>query len=129
MSKKTGIIIGAIVAVIIGIIIWMGVQEDAVAPTVDTTFNTEGITLFYGDGCPHCKDVEEYIAQNDIKNKVTFTELEVWKNKDNAKMMEEAATICKLDLKTIGVPFVFAQGQCYIGGPDVQEFFAQQAGI
>jgi len=30
------------------------------------------IVLFYGEGCPHCVIVEEYIEKNAIKGKISF---------------------------------------------------------
>jgi len=53
--------------------------------------------------------------------------LEVWKDKENAKLMNDAAKICELNLEKIGVPFLFAEGKCYVGGPDVQNFFKEKA--
>ncbi len=35
------------------------------------------IILFYGDGCPHCAIVEEYINENNIQDKVPFVQKEV----------------------------------------------------
>ncbi len=126
MEKKTLWIIAGIVVVLIGGIGWLAIQ----APTEEkVTVDENKIILFYGDGCPHCEDVEEYIAQNDIKNKVEFVELEVWNNADNSAIMKKMAQECELDTNKIGVPFLVADGECYIGGPDVQEFFGERAGL
>ncbi|MEA3323015.1 MAG: hypothetical protein U9Q12_02225 [Patescibacteria group bacterium] len=126
MEKKTLWIIGGIVAVLIGGVGWLAIQ----APTEEKVAVDENrIILFYGDGCPHCEDVDEYITQNDIKNKVDFVELEVWNNTDNSAIMKELAQKCGLDTNKIGVPFLVADGGCYMGGPDVQDIFKQKAGL
>ena len=36
--------------------------------------------LFYGDTCPHCKKVSEYIDNNNVRAKFKFQELEVFNN-------------------------------------------------
>jgi len=119
--------IGIFVVIVIGILVWLAGQEPKEVER--ELLNRDGITLFYGDGCPHCEDVDKYIQENDIESKVEFVSLEVWKNKVNAKMMKEAAVICELDLDKTGVPFLFDGAQCYIGAPDVQGFFAQATGL
>lgn len=43
---------------------------------------------FYGDTCPHCKEMEPLIAKLQ-KEGVKIETLEVWNNKENVKKMEE----------------------------------------
>jgi glutaredoxin len=127
MSKKTNIIIGIAVAMIIGAIIWLGLQDKS--NPVKTEFDLDEMILFYGEGCPHCKDVEEYIAKNNIDQKVQYKKLEVWGNQKNAQIMKDIAKKCNLDSQKIGVPFLYADGECYIGGPDVEQVFKEKAGL
>lgn len=68
--------------------------------------NTSQIIFFYGDGCPHCKIVEKYISDNDIRDKVAFQEKEIYKNKRNSAMLLEKAKACGIDEASIGVPFL-----------------------
>jgi glutaredoxin len=83
-------------------------------------------TLFYGDGCPHCAVVEKYIADNNIKSKLTFRELEVFNNKTNAALMAEKAQVCKLDTSGgLGVPFFFTGTTCLVGDQDIDNYFSQ----
>ena len=84
---------------------------------------------YYGESCPHCKDVLAYLDKNDIYSKVDFIKKEVWKDKENSKELTEAAQKCGLNPANIGVPFVYDQGKCYMGGPDVEKFFGKEAGI
>lgn len=83
----------------------------------------EGIILFYGDGCPHCKIVDDYIKENNIKDKVKFTELEVFNNKDNAKILLAKAKSCNIDQNQVGVPFLWDGSKCLLGDQDVINFF------
>jgi len=84
------------------------------------------IILFYGDGCPHCEIVEEYIEKNNIKEKLSFVEKEVYYNKINANELGEKAKICGLPTNSIGVPFLFDGEKCFIGDQDIINFFKQK---
>lgn len=83
----------------------------------------EGIILFYGDGCPHCENVDNFISQNKIEDKVKFRRLEVFNNKDNAEILLQKAIVCKIDQKNIGVPFLWDGKKCLVGDEDIVKFF------
>jgi glutaredoxin len=84
------------------------------------------IILFYGDGCPHCKIVEEYIKENKIRDKIPFAQKEVYYNQNNAKELEAKAKICGLPTDSIGVPFLWNGEKCLIGDQDIINFFKQK---
>lgn len=79
--------------------------------------------LFYSNYCPHCKIVEEYINNNNIKNKITFQELEVADNEANSRILFNKAKICKLDTKTLGVPLFFDGKTCLMGDENIIKYF------
>lgn len=82
------------------------------------------IILFYGETCPHCKVVEKYITDNNISEKVNFTQSEVYNNKDNATFMIEKQKECNLDKNMVGaVPFLWTQDKCFLGQDDIIQFF------
>ena len=90
----------------------------------------EGIVLFYGQGCPHCADVENFIAQNKIEDKVKISRLEVWYNKSNQLTLAEVVQKCGINANSVGVPFLYdGNGKCYIGEVDIPSFLKIQAGI
>jgi len=93
--------------------------------------NLAGTILFYGQGCPHCKIVEDYLSQNNIKDKVSFQELEVFFNNKNADLLGQLAKRCGLDNETIGVPLLWdgVNSLCYTGDVDVVNFFKTKAGL
>lgn len=103
-------------------------KQDA---TSDVDFeNLKGETVYYyGATCPHCVDVNEFLEENDIASKVDFTKKEVWNNKDNANELSEVAQKCGINPGSIGVPFLYADEKCFIGGPDVEGFFSEAAGL
>jgi len=84
------------------------------------------ITLFYGDGCPHCAIVEDYIKNNNIKERLSFEEKEVYYNQNNAKELEAKAKICGLATDSIGVPFLWDGLKCYVGDQDIINFLNQK---
>lgn len=111
-----------IIAIILGsLIFWGTFSSKTVVP--------EGIILFYGEGCPHCKNVDDYIEQNNIAEKVKFTNLEVWYNKNNQKIITEVAKRCKINSNEVGVPLLYDGTKCYSGDVDTIDFFKNAANI
>ena len=84
------------------------------------------IILFYGDNCPHCAIVDKYLKDNNIKNKVNFTEKEIYRNKANSSELTAKAEVCGLPTNSIGVPFLWDGENCLIGDKDIIEFFKQK---
>jgi len=84
------------------------------------------IIFYYGITCPHCKDVEEWMEKNKIEEKIKVEKKEVWYNKENAAELQEVAKFCSLDPTSIGVPFLWADGKCYIGTPDVERILTEK---
>jgi hypothetical protein len=91
------------------------------------TVSDAGIILFYGEQCPHCQDVEKYIASHQLDQKVSFSKLEVWSNKANANLMAQKARSCGVKTDELGVPFLWAMGKCYIGVNEVENFLDSAA--
>ncbi len=79
---------------------------------------------FWGDGCPHCANVEEFFSTWEGRDKVAIDKKEVWSNRNNALLMRNRAVYCKLPLDTLGVPFLFTpEGKCINGDEAIIEFF------
>ena len=84
------------------------------------------ITLFYGDGCPHCAIVEDYIKNNNIKERLSFEEKEVYYNQNNANDLAQKAQTCGISTNSIGVPFLWDGSRCYVGDQDIINFLNQK---
>ncbi len=98
--------------------------------TVTATPLPAGIVLFYGQGCPHCEDVEKFITENKIEDKVKISRLEVWYNKNNQATLAQVVKMCNIKGDSVGVPFLYdGNGKCYIGEVDVPNFLKTAAGI
>jgi glutaredoxin len=75
-----------------------------------------GYEYFYGNSCPHCANVEEFLKTWDGINKISLEQKEVWYNKDNANLMYSRAASCGIARSELGVPLlVTPEGKC-IGG-------------
>lgn len=115
--------VGVLILIVVGLSVW-GMNEDT-----STGFDVTRTTYFYGEECPHCQRVAEFLAANNIAEKVAFEKLEVWHNMQNARQMNEAVKICQLSPQDVGVPMIFENGTCHVGEPDVMKFFKTKAGI
>ncbi len=120
-KRKIYIIGGAIILVAAGLIFWEVKRPSKVAAP------TNEIVYYYGEQCSHCKNVTEFLEENNIAEKIEFVKKEVWSDKDSASELQARASECGVDSKNIGVPFLYAQGKCYIGDQDVIEFFKKEA--
>lgn len=100
------------------------------APSPDDSGDPNSpIVYYYGKECPHCKDLEKFLEDNRIAEKVSYAKKEVWHNTKNSREMQSRADECKIEKLGMGVPFVWAEGECFVGGPDAEKFFKEKAGI
>ncbi|HRZ29964.1 MAG TPA: hypothetical protein P5052_04535 [Candidatus Paceibacterota bacterium] len=63
------------------------------------------MTLFYSATCPHCKNVEEYIANNNIKAKIDLDEKNV-AEEESVQILLAVVQKCEMSQESIGVPFL-----------------------
>ncbi|MBP7811517.1 MAG: hypothetical protein KA054_01590, partial [Candidatus Moranbacteria bacterium] len=90
---------------------------------------SENMTLYWGDGCPHCENVEKFLEEKQVAGKVDFVQKEVWKDRANAREMDRRARNCGIPAKDVGVPFLFSDGQCFVGEPNVEKEFLRKASV
>lgn len=122
-KRVSFILLGALV--LIGGLVYWGFREET-QPVDDPN----AIVYYHGEGCPHCKVVNDFLAANNIAEKVSFTKKEVWGDKLNAIEMNRRAKACDIKPEGMGVPFVYGgDGKCYVGEPDVINFFKTRSGM
>jgi glutaredoxin len=85
--------------------------------------------FFYGNTCPHCKDVEDWMKENKIEDNLKIIKKEVYDNRENAQKLSLAAQSCGLDINNIAVPFLYVGNKCYIGTPDIVSYLSQRTGL
>ena len=70
--------------------------------------------LFYGDGCPHCAELEEYLdTYLENKDNIKLYTYEVWYNKDNVKKVNEVADITGTSAS--GIPYLVIGDSAIVG--------------
>jgi hypothetical protein len=125
MSAKKIIITIAVVLALAGLIVWYlsthKVQDNR-------------LIFFYRTDCPHCKNVEDYVAANKTEDKITFERLEVSSNQDNAAVLFSKLGICGVDTSA-GAPVpVFWDGKtpnlannqrCIVGDQPIIDYFSK----
>lgn len=121
-----------IIAILVGVLVlatgfvYFGLKDGK--PTVAD--DPASVVYYWGDGCPHCKVVDDFLEANNIADKVSFEKKEVWSNKANANEMGRRAKVCNVKPEGMGVPFVYGgDGKCYVGEPDVINFFKAKSGM
>ncbi len=126
-KKKPGIIV-FVSFLVIGLLFFVGykLKNNQSNETSQIAQDNSPIILFYGQLCPHCQKVEEFITKNNIKNKVQFLEKEVNFNKANANLMLQKAQKCGMSEDSLGVPFLWNDGQCLMGENKIIQFFKEK---
>jgi len=84
------------------------------------------LILFWGNGCPHCEIVKNYIKDNNLESKVKVLYKEVYYDKENQKLIESTAQKCpEIDSsRGIGVPLAFdnKNSKCLYGDTPIIEW-------
>ena len=88
------------------------------------------LILYWGNGCPHCEKVKEYITSNKIDQKVEISLKEVYYNQQNQKDLESTVGKCP-EINTsqgIGVPLAFdpKTQKCISGDEPIISWLAKQ---
>lgn len=135
---KQTVITGFIILVIIGllsVIVWGSKDKQIVSEpwedqvsvsTSPTNTSSDAPIFFYGNSCPHCKDVEEWMEDNKIEEKIQIVKKEVYDNRANSLELTQVAESCGLPTDSIGVPFLYTTDkQCLIGTPDITTYLSK----
>ncbi len=84
--------------------------------------------LFYGNGCPHCAKVHEYIKEHQLTKKFDLRQKEIFFNTTNLKEFNTYLAKHNLTYDKIGVPFLIIESwsDCnYINGDvNIIEYFS-----
>jgi glutaredoxin len=86
------------------------------------------LILFWGQGCPHCEKVLQYITDNKLNGKVKIAYKEVYNDAGNQQLMADTVKKCpEIDTSQgMGVPLAFdtkAQ-KCFYGDQPIIDWFA-----
>lgn len=86
------------------------------------------IIFYYSLTCPHCKNVEDYVANNNVKDKINFQEKEVSENEDNAADFVDKVQKCNIKPEEAGVPLLWdgESETCLLGDEPIIGYFFQK---
>lgn len=129
MFNKNIVAILAVALVLVAGFVYFGLKDEGGQPKT-TADNSAAIVYYWGDGCPHCKIVSDFLEANNVADTVSFEKKEVWSDKQNAKEMSRQAEACGIKPEGMGVPFLYGgDGKCYVGQVDVINFFKTKIGM
>ncbi|MDP1884302.1 MAG: nitrophenyl compound nitroreductase subunit ArsF family protein [Candidatus Moranbacteria bacterium] len=103
-----------------------GMIGETVSAGTQKEMEKMNITFYSGDNCPNCVNIQKYLADNGVKEKMAFEEKNVDKNETDAEQMAEDAMRCNVDPEAFGVPFLWADGKCYTNEKDIIDLFKQK---
>ena len=85
------------------------------------------IVIFYSDSCPHCLNVEKFLEENKVLEKVDYTRKSVDNNPGNVSELQQKALACNL-IGDIGIPFLWNKqtSKCSVGDEDIINFFKEK---
>jgi len=125
MDKK--LITLAIIIILAGTGLVLYLKGSTNPPPPEDGNQTGEIILFYGNGCPHCAKVEEFIQEYKVKDKIPLVEKEIYYNSLNNADFKEKAKSCNLPPAGIGVPLLWHDSnKCLVGDVDIINFFKQK---
>lgn len=92
--------------------------------TPQFSFPPSSYEYLWGDTCPHCEKVEEFLSSWDKKDQVIIDKYEVFSNKNNAPRLTQRAKDCQIPQNQVGVPLLITpQGECLVGDESIINHF------
>jgi glutaredoxin len=82
--------------------------------------NQEDTVLFWGEGCPHCVNVDKFLSDNSaLEEKLKIKKIEVFSDLKGQKAFMDKVNECQLT--QAGVPLLYTGGKCFQGDVPVIE--------
>lgn len=79
---------------------------------------------YWGDGCPHCAEVSDFLDGWEHTADLQVESFETWYNKDNARKMAQVGEYCGIPKTQIGVPLLWTpEGECIIGDEPIIDYY------
>ncbi len=94
------------------------------------SYDSADLIVFWGNGCPHCEKVKEYINNNNLEKSVKISYKEVYYDKNNQKLLQESVKKCpEIDMSQgIGVPLAVVKktDKCLYGDTPIIDWLKSQ---
>ncbi|MBM3256440.1 MAG: hypothetical protein FJZ04_03170 [Candidatus Moranbacteria bacterium] len=93
-------------------------DSTAKSQPVNPPANSGDTIFFWGEGCPHCENVENFFAENgNLDQKMNIKKIEVFGNQEAQKLFLEKIKEC--GLASSGVPVLYQDGKCVQGDKSI----------
>ena len=86
------------------------------------------LTFYYGNECPHCHNVLNWMSLHNATAATGMKLVEVWDDKDNAATFAGVVRKCGMDQGVVPV-LVAENGACYVGEVEITDYLSQRLGI
>jgi glutaredoxin len=126
-NKKTFFVVILIIVIIMAVLVAIFWPKNASQPSSQAL--QSDIILYVSDICQHCKNVEKFIEDNKVADKVPFQTEEVSTDTKNAQDLMLKAGKCGIANDQIGVPLLWDGSTCLLGEDEITNFFKNKAGI
>lgn len=98
---------------------------------IPADFNNYDLVFYWGDGCPHCKNVDKWLADNNKDNQLKIYSKEVYQDKGNQQeLLSLVSKFCPelIENGGIGVPTSFdpVDQKCIQGDTYIIEFLSKK---
>lgn len=111
------------VLIVLGSLIYLNFKtlNQKIDTAVTLPLKTENI-LYYGDGCPHCANVEDFLKTKQLPASFKLIKKEVYNNSANAGQLQLVARSCG-QTGSVSIPFLYVNDICIIGDADIIKYF------
>ena len=82
------------------------------------------MTLYVGEGCPHCAVVKQYIKEKGLDRSYAIGIKEVYFNRENAQELTKLFEERNIPLLERGVPVLLAEGKFYVGADKIKDYLS-----
>ena len=121
MKKTIPLIIIASIVILVVSIVFL--KKSAQAPV---ELNDQELTLYVSKTCPHCRNVEDFIEKNGIKEKISFSQKEISQSIANAREFSARGAVCQISPNQLGVPLFWNGEKCLMGDQEIIQYFSSQ---
>lgn len=124
MKKFPLIAIVATLAIIIGGVFLVSKSSGGTPSSTPPPKDSTSYEYFWGEGCPHCAVVDEFMKTWSGKDNIKIDKKEVWYNKANSFVFADRAAKCGLKKDELAVPMlVTPDNKCLTGDTPIIDHF------
>lgn len=119
--KPKPIIIVIVILVLIGYLFLLSKSSNG---SETSASNPNEMLYFWSLTCPHCKNVEAFLASFPKRDLIILDKKEISQNSENANLLTKQSATCNIPADQVGVPLlVTKEGKCLTGDTPVIDYF------